>query len=301
MLLVRRETELRQRRSGGDALVAMVQASNLGNGDDLTSSWALCRAFHWAIFGKREVCPGSMVVVDVGRENTPQVPLVEEDCVIQTFSADRADDALDVCILPRGSRCCDDLLKTHNLDALTESVTIRIVPVPQEVARGSVPRKGLGYLEGKPYLCRMPGDLEMSNLPAVVPEDDHHVQHLKGGADHDEHIDGGDRLHMLLQEGAPVWRGWAGTPSHIFGNGCLPYADPELEEFTMDAWCVPERVGLTHLADQSPDLAIDTWPTETAGSRSPPPVEPEAHSMPLDDSCRLHQHHDLEATRPESV
>jgi len=111
MRLVRRETELRQRKSGGDALVAMVQASNLGNGDDLTSSWTLCREFHWAIFGKREVCPGSMVVVDVGRENTPQVPLVEDDCIVQTVSADRADDALDVCILPRGSRCRDDLLR----------------------------------------------------------------------------------------------------------------------------------------------------------------------------------------------
>jgi hypothetical protein len=41
---------------------------------------------------------------------------------------------------------------------------------------------------------------------------------------------------MLFQEGAPAWRGWVGTPSHIFGNGCLPYTDPELEEFTMDAW-----------------------------------------------------------------
>jgi transposase InsO family protein len=51
---------------------------------------------------------------------------------------------------------------------------------------------------------RMPGDFEMSDLPPVVPEDDHHVQHLKCGADHDEHIDGGDRPHMLFQEGAPA-------------------------------------------------------------------------------------------------
>ena len=301
MRLVRRETELRQRRSGGDALVAMVQASDLGNGDDLTSSWALCRARDWAIFGKREVCPGSMVVVDVGRENTPQVPLVEDDCIVQTVSADRANDALDVCILPGGARCCDDLLKTHNPDALTESVTIRSVPVPQEVARSAVPRKGFSYLVGKPNLCRMSGNPEMGDPSAVVPEDDHHVQHLKCSADDDEHIDGGNRLHMLFQESAPAWRGCAGTPRHIFSNSCLPYADPKLEEFTMDAWCAPERVGLTHLADQSPDLAIDARPTETAGSRSPPPVEPEARSMPLDHSCRFHQHHDLEALRPESV
>jgi hypothetical protein len=142
----------------------MVQAANLGNGDDLTGSRTLCRAFHWAIFGEREVSPGSMVVVDVGQENAPKVPLVEDDNVIETFSTDRADDALDVRILPRGSCCRDDLLNSHSPDALTESMTIRSVPVPQEVPRGSVPGKGLGYLEGKPNLCRMPCDLEMGNL-----------------------------------------------------------------------------------------------------------------------------------------
>jgi hypothetical protein len=41
-------------------------------------------------------------------------------------------------------------------------------------------------------------------LPALVPEDDHHVQHLKCSADDDEHIDGGSRLHMLFQESAPA-------------------------------------------------------------------------------------------------
>src|SRR6266403_561353 len=116
----------------------MVQAANLGNGDDLASIRTLCRAPLWAILGEREVCPGSMVVVHIGRENAPQVSLVEDDCVIQIFSADRADEALNVRILPGGSRCGDDLLKTHPPDALTESATIRSVPVPQEVARGSV-------------------------------------------------------------------------------------------------------------------------------------------------------------------
>jgi hypothetical protein len=174
MRLVRRETELCRQRSGGDTLIAVVQSANQGNGDDLASSRALCRTFYWAIFGKSEVCPGSMVVIDVGRENAPEVPFIEYDNVIETFSTDRTDDALDVCILPGGSWCCDDLLNSHSPDALTESVAIRGVPVPQEVARSSVPRKGFSYLESKPYLCWMAGDLEMSNLPAAVPEDDHH-------------------------------------------------------------------------------------------------------------------------------
>ena len=228
MRLVRCEIELRQRRSGGDALIAMVQAANLGNGDDLASSRALCRAFHWAIFGKREVCPGSMVVVDVGRENTPQVPLVEDDCIVQTVSADRADDALDVCILPWGPRCRDDLLKTHNPDALTESVTIRRVPVPQEVARSGVPRKGFSYLVGKPNLCRMSGNPEMGDPSAVVPEDDHHVQHLKCSADDDEHIDGGNRLHMLFQESAPAGEGARGRRAIYLATAVCPMRIPSL-------------------------------------------------------------------------
>src|SRR5260370_41810277 len=120
----------------------MVQAANLGNGDDLASIRTLCRAPVWAILGEREVCPGSVVVVHIGRENAPQVSLVEDDCVIQIFLADRADEALDVGILPGGSRCGDDLLKTHHPDALPESVTIRSVPVTTTAQRVSDPRHG---------------------------------------------------------------------------------------------------------------------------------------------------------------
>ena len=100
---------------------------------------------------------------------------------------------------------------------------------------GHYGRPRLQLLGGQAKLCWMSGNPEMGDPSAVVPEDDHHVQHLKCSADDDEHIDGGNRLHMLFQESAPAWRGCAGTPRHIFSNGCLPYADPKLEEFTMDA------------------------------------------------------------------
>jgi len=90
-------------------------------------------------------------------------------------------------------------------------------------------------------------------------------------------------------------------PRRIFSNGCLPNADPELDEFTMDAWRAPERIGFAHLANQISDLAINTWPTKTAESRPPPPLKPNARLMPLDNSGRLYQHHDLEALRPEPV
>ena len=42
----------------------------------------------------------------------------------EAFAADRADDALHIGVLPRGSRCSDDLLDTHRLDTITEGLTI---------------------------------------------------------------------------------------------------------------------------------------------------------------------------------
>jgi hypothetical protein len=44
--------------------------------------------------------PASVVILEVRRQHTAQVTLIEDDDVIETFAADRADDALDISILP---------------------------------------------------------------------------------------------------------------------------------------------------------------------------------------------------------
>jgi len=41
------------------------------------------------------------VILKVRRQHTAQVTLIEDDDVIETLAADRADDALDIGILPR--------------------------------------------------------------------------------------------------------------------------------------------------------------------------------------------------------
>ena len=64
------------------------------------------------------------MIFKVFRQHTAQVTLVEDDDVIETFAADRADDALDISVLPWRSRCSDDLLDRHRLDAIAEGLTI---------------------------------------------------------------------------------------------------------------------------------------------------------------------------------
>ena len=44
---------------------------------------------------------GPVIILKIARQDAAQVTIVEDDDVIQTFAADRADEALDIGILPR--------------------------------------------------------------------------------------------------------------------------------------------------------------------------------------------------------
>jgi hypothetical protein len=65
-----------------------------------------------------------VVIPKIRGQHTAQVTLIEDDDVIETFAADRADDALHIGGLPRRSRRSDDLLDSHRVDTITEGLTI---------------------------------------------------------------------------------------------------------------------------------------------------------------------------------
>jgi hypothetical protein len=49
-------------------------------------------AFRRSILAEREVRPRPLVVRDVGKKDPTKMPLIEDDEVVQTLAADRADD-----------------------------------------------------------------------------------------------------------------------------------------------------------------------------------------------------------------
>jgi hypothetical protein len=79
----------------------MMQAANLRNFDHLTDPARHDRAWVGAILVERKMGAGSMLVVDVPRQNAAQMALVEHHNVIKKLAANRADDPLDVGVLPR--------------------------------------------------------------------------------------------------------------------------------------------------------------------------------------------------------
>jgi hypothetical protein len=70
------------------------------------------------------------------------VRFAKHDHVVETFAADRADESLNVSILPGRSGCDRMVTNAHCTDPLQEGWTIRGVSIPNEISRGAVPDPG---------------------------------------------------------------------------------------------------------------------------------------------------------------
>ena len=117
--------------------------------------------------------------------------LIEDDDVVETLATDRANDALDIGVLPGRPWCSDDLLDIHRLDAIAKVLTIRCIPIPQQIAGCGLPREGLGHLACKPILRGVFGDLEVNDPSTVMTEDDQGIEKPKSRGYNNEHVDGG--------------------------------------------------------------------------------------------------------------
>ena len=82
-------------------LVAMVQTADLREGDNGTCRWRLYGPGLRTILAEREMCPALVVILKICQQHTAQMTLIEDDDVIETFAADRADDALDISVVSR--------------------------------------------------------------------------------------------------------------------------------------------------------------------------------------------------------
>jgi hypothetical protein len=156
------------------------QAADFGSHHDAASR--LDGVFHRSILAEREVCPRPLVVRDVRPKDSTKMPLIEDDDVVQTLTADRADDAFDAGVLPGRARCRTDGREAEGLDRPTERRVEGRVAVVEEEPRVHVVGKGLAELLSCPcgrgcgvtLTCRMRRPLalialEGLSIPATAP------------------------------------------------------------------------------------------------------------------------------------
>jgi hypothetical protein len=84
-----------------------------------------------------------VIVREVRGEEASQVPLAQNDDMVQALAPDRADESLREAILPRAVRGRENFTDSHARHTLPEGVTVDCVAVAEEVGRCGIVGEGV--------------------------------------------------------------------------------------------------------------------------------------------------------------
>src|SRR5437870_11018907 len=102
----------------------MMKATDFANRDDV----AEFRPLNWSTVGcvlvERQMSAGPMIVREVRGQDASQMPLGENDDMVQALASHRANEPLREGILPGTARGRDDFTDPHAFDALTKRVPV---------------------------------------------------------------------------------------------------------------------------------------------------------------------------------
>src|SRR5215510_3225088 len=157
----------------------MMEASHLRQGHHPAHCRWLDRAGMWAIHLKGKMGTKSVIVGDIHREHPLEMPVVEDNDMIEYVATNTPNEPLAVGILPGTARGNFDFFDAHVLDALLQMLTVDRVAVSQQVPCGRITRNRLNNLLDGPLRRWMFGDVEMDDASALVRQQDEHKQDLE--------------------------------------------------------------------------------------------------------------------------
>jgi hypothetical protein len=126
---------------------------------------------------------------------------------------------------------------------------------------------------------------------SCVLQDDQDEEESTRGCRHDEEVGRGDLADMIREKRAPRLGGRSSVPRHVIRHRGLTDVDAELQEFAVNAWRTPQRVGVRHGTNQLTDVPRDARPTQPA-SAFPRPEEPKTTAVPSQHCLGLDDHND---------
>src|SRR5438477_13020373 len=98
---------------------------------------------------------------------------------------------------------------------------------------------------------------------------------------------------MVTQERAPSLGGRPGSLDHVLRDTGLSDFKAEFEQLAMDTGGAPQWIVNAHLPDQRAQVRVDLR-SASKGAGFPPPISPEAGSMPALKGIRPHEPECLE-------
>src|SRR3979411_640697 len=223
---------------------------------------------------------------DIMNDIDPAWPrFAKHDHVVETFAADRADESLDVSILPGRSGCDRMVPNAHCTDPLQEDRTIRGVSIPNEISRRVVPRERLGDLARDPlrgWVCRHAKRYPKSSSVAY---NDKTIQNLECDRRQDKEVDRRDAVGVIAEKRTPALRRWPRVAGPAPREPRRDDLEAELEQLTMNTRRAPKRVRTAHLANERAQLSRNLRSANTVAG-SPAPIRPKPSTVPANDGLR---------------
>jgi hypothetical protein len=109
----------------------MMQATDFGNLHDPARPGELDGPDVRCILVEREMRASPVIVVEIAGQDAAQVPLTEDEHMIQTLAPDRTDKALGKRILPGAVRRREDFVDAHALHSVAKLLAVDLVAVAQ--------------------------------------------------------------------------------------------------------------------------------------------------------------------------
>src|ERR1700686_5057220 len=249
---------------------------------------------------QRAMGPRHIIIGGISPEGPAQVRFAKHDHVVETFAADRADESLNVSILPGRSGCDRMVPNAHCTDPLREDWTIRGVSIPNEIPRRVVPRERLGDLARDPlrgWVCR---HAKRHPKPSSVAHNDKTIQNLECDRRQDKEVDRRDAVDVIAEKRPPALRRWPRVAAHVPSDRRLGDLEAELEQLTMNTRRAPKCVRTAHLANQRAQLSRNLRSANTVAG-SPAPIRPKSSTVPANDGLRPDNRNHLKDGRKPAI
>jgi hypothetical protein len=190
-------------------------------------------------------------MVQVIPQDSAQVIFTDDDQMIDTLSANRADDAFGVWILEGGSRRGDHFFNLHSLYSQSKFCPVNLISIPEQIARRRVFWEGFDELPGRPFSRGMRCNIEVDDLATVMQQDYETVQVAEGQCRNGKEVDGGNLLCMIGEKCLPSLPRRCAAPDPILRHGRFRKVETEKAKFRLDPRRSSKRVFERHPSSQN--------------------------------------------------
>ena len=234
-----------------------------------------------------------MVVANIFRKQSAQVPFVDGNDVVQQVTTATLNPSFRDTVLPRAFERGPDWPDLQGSNRRWNFDSIFAIPVENEKPRSRFERKSFSQLLDDPEARWVPCDVEVQDMPTIMTDDEQAIQQAESDGWNSEEVHRRDGFPVITKKSEPAFGPVrvSRRSLHPPRNRSLRYVESQHQKLPVDARRSPSRIFGHHTKDQFPYLLGGLSSTDwSPGSRNHLPVQLESSPMPS--NYRLWGDHD---------